>query len=646
MTADPALRFWLEWAELSGAACDVATDASFVLLPPKLSEEFGLPEEFSVTSEPEVAREDGALLFAAGHPAILQAADSVLAIGDVGRFTLGRAISTVPSAQDLLSKAREHYFVEHGRLAVVGDVTPSLVPVLRVGALATYQLSLHDRFQERIDTWVDIASKALLPPRISERLSRTEAVAASAAPAVKMPEGVAEAFSEAVAALQDHGAQRATELSAGQDASRVAEHDRTCAYYDALVANLADRQRQAPPDRRATYTERISTTRAERTRRLAEIEERSRPQIDVRPFRLHLILVPGLLVPLDVQRGARRYPFNLRWLLPAGAFVPRRCPTCGASATLVATKQALACRECQPPPTVAKAPVVPSASTAPSVEPQAWKPAVVQLPATELQPRSTRPSVAATKRVPAAATEAFTVSPAKLARIGNKLALGFWQAVAEGDRSVRRLVAPDSPAAALRQFFGSAGLLAAVGVPPGEPLAAVEAETRPVGVQCATTGSIETTRSRYAFTLRWRLEAGRPGCVELLPIAVGPGPYLPPLAYLPPPIRSRMLIPGLQPIIPLEAVPAGILNDVLPVDGLMLAARCLATWSSCVEINPDVDIDADSDAAIVVAALKYEVGRVSGLKQTYCDVASQHTVDEAALRRQVAKIRPKIVTRW
>ncbi len=44
-----------------------------------------LPEEVAVTSDPDVAREDGAVLLISGHPALEGAAAGALEAGDVGR---------------------------------------------------------------------------------------------------------------------------------------------------------------------------------------------------------------------------------------------------------------------------------------------------------------------------------------------------------------------------------------------------------------------------------------------------------------------------------------------------------------------------------------------------------------------------------
>ena len=85
MTHDPALGFWLRFVTREGGLVEEGRDTTLVLLPPGLPGADGLSGELTVTTDPDVAREDGALLFAPGHPALNAAAETVLARGDVGQ---------------------------------------------------------------------------------------------------------------------------------------------------------------------------------------------------------------------------------------------------------------------------------------------------------------------------------------------------------------------------------------------------------------------------------------------------------------------------------------------------------------------------------------------------------------------------------
>ena len=91
-------------------------------------------------------------------------------------------------------------------------------------------------------------------------------------------------------------------------------------YYAEALASLARRQASAAADRQALLAARADSVQAEEKRRLAEIEEKYASRHDIRPYRLHVLLVPVLRLPVDVLRGTRRFPRTLDWMLPAGAY--------------------------------------------------------------------------------------------------------------------------------------------------------------------------------------------------------------------------------------------------------------------------------------------------------------------------------------
>lgn len=100
---EPGLRFWLRYAEHQGALVEDGGDHALTVLPDWLQEAAQLPEEFAVTSDPDVAGEDGAVLMIPGHPALERAAASVLDEGDVGRLYLPWPASTPGTASSRLA---------------------------------------------------------------------------------------------------------------------------------------------------------------------------------------------------------------------------------------------------------------------------------------------------------------------------------------------------------------------------------------------------------------------------------------------------------------------------------------------------------------------------------------------------------------
>ena len=150
--------------------------------------------------------------------------------------------------------------------------------------------------------------------------------------------------------LIDAGATtRRQALAAEVSGACQAERGRAAAYYADAIAGIEARLATAQPDRRAALEQRLRATGEEEARRLAEIAEKYEARHTIRPYRLHVMLVPALRVPADVLRGMRRYPAYFDWLLPAGAYAPTRCPSCGGEAPLVAGKLKLGCETCLPP---------------------------------------------------------------------------------------------------------------------------------------------------------------------------------------------------------------------------------------------------------------------------------------------------------
>ena len=71
---DPGLRLWLRYVEDSGGLAERTGAGTLVMLPPPVAAEFDLPTELVVTSDPNVAREDGTVLLSTGHPVLIRAA--------------------------------------------------------------------------------------------------------------------------------------------------------------------------------------------------------------------------------------------------------------------------------------------------------------------------------------------------------------------------------------------------------------------------------------------------------------------------------------------------------------------------------------------------------------------------------------------
>jgi hypothetical protein len=343
---DPGLRFWMSCVDARGGLTERSGESTLVVLPPDVAGEFDLPDEFMVTGEPDVAREDGAVLLATGHPVLIQAADAALSHGDVGVVALAPPTTPAPDGAQLEQRVRDQVQVEHGKIEVTGLPTRIDRPVLRLGALVTYSLSADEHYQERLECWIDAGSGRQLAPDVVARLRAAPRAERATRARPRVLEAVSADVGRAHAILDAAAERRRTALSGQASDAHRRERAHAIAYYADVLRSLERRRAGADPDRAELLAARAASTREERSRRLLEIDEKYQARHEIRPFRLHAVLVPGWRVPVDVRRGPRRYPFAFDWLAALGAFAEERCPHCGAAATLSASKIRLGCIDC------------------------------------------------------------------------------------------------------------------------------------------------------------------------------------------------------------------------------------------------------------------------------------------------------------
>lgn len=635
--SDPGLRFWLRYVEAEGALVEDQHDQALVLLPDVLQERLGLAEVITVTADPEVSREEGALLLTSGHPLLDATAGRVLDSGDAGTAWLAWPHTPPPTTAVLTRWARESVGVEHGRVDRHLEAAEVYAPVLRVGGLTTTTASLELRFQERSEVWVDALTGLELSLAARDSLAAWSSGEGPAGRRRVLTPALPRALALAHRLLEQRATERAQVLAqqaAGMQADALAQVD---AYYDAALASIERRLEGADDERRALLAAQAEATLHERERRRREVNESYRASYELRPFRLHLVLVPAMRLPLLVRRGAGSYPLELTWLLPVGEFAPVACPSCGEPAPLVAGRQRLGCEACMPRLAVAQplgascqAPqesagdevgVEGRAETAarPGSAPLSSRTDERRAARQDTRPRS-QPSPQA--RRPALSTP----PPARRVReIGDRLSLRFWQEVAEQKRSYRKRIAEDSPLRAAYRLWGVDAPLVAVGVPPGRWPSAVRAFTRepPPGLPCATIGELEVGRRSYPFTLRWELRGGRPVVVEVLP-SHAHGSALPPRYLLEDDVADRLFGPAPVPR-GLDPVAAALWSVERRSGGLPLVLRCLAAWWRVGDAAPT-----SADPQALAAAVASLVASRSGIRRTRAEGAADHGADPAA----------------
>jgi hypothetical protein len=609
-STDVGLDFWLRYVEASGGLTEFGGDTTLVMLPPTLQTTLELPEELRVTTDPDIAREDGATLLSAGHPALSRCADEVLAVGDVAAMAVPVAATPPPSAEHLQAMARDQFTVDHGRIDATGAPTRSVRAILRVGALIDYTLSSDDHYQECAECWVDVQSQRELPTHVRMKLAALPTVPKDDSRSLN---GLDAAIRFADRVIEQCAQRRRSELGDDIDKTRDAELERVEAYYRDALATIERRRAQAPADRRELLDARADSVRNERVRRIGETREKYQASHEVRPYRLHIYEVPVWRLPVDVRRGDRRYPLTLDWLIPLARFADIACPHCGSDERLVATKTRLGCASCVPRQTVRLAPE----PARPLAKPAAKAKQVAAQPPTPRHPSSTR-------RTDPGPT------PAKLGKIGDKLTGKLWEAVARNDRRLARICAPDSPAAAAIRLYGPSGAAWAVGIPPTEnPAAVTRTSTASSGVRHASNGYVETAAGyRFPFLLRWQTVGDTAQIDEILPYD---RPFEPARLslWVPGPGRTGMHAPP-QPRVLLGPVGELLWRRGIPTFGLPGVLRCLAAlWRL-----PDADavLDPHGPAAVAAGIERMVCQRANLTTGRFADIAAAYRVKEAAVR--------------
>ena len=644
---DSGLRFWLSYVERSGGLADDAlAGTTLVVLPGPLQAQLDLPETLTVTGDPEAAREDGALLLAAGHPVLAVSAEAVLAGADVGRGALAWPGELMPAAEDLLEKARGAFPVDHGRIDLAGPPTRAYLPVLRAGAMISYLVAGDDAFQERAECWLDADTCRELPDVVRDVLDATWSAQSVQGPdsASRLPFDLDRAVDTAHAQLHTRATVRLDALAEDGHQARMAELARTQAYYRDVLDGIERRRAGTAPDRAAALDARAEATRQEQTRRLAEIQDKHRARLEPTPYRLHLLLVPSVVLPVDILRGSRRYPQRLVWIWPARRFRDLPCPSCGSDRPLVAGKDRLGCEAClarHVPPAPADPPA--KARPAPGASGPSARTKIPTVPAKKV---ATRSKSAPTRPVPPGIRHESGPEPvpdSRIRSVGDRLLTSFWQSVAADDRQLAKRLLPDSPAATALRLFGVQGMAATVGVPAAATLVAVAGGTRPPGpgrrFVCDGRLQVRGEQAEFPFSLVWRLHGDRAMVDEILPSA----------AYDPNTLGNRWVmalgflgprldrLPGRQAL--LDPVAARLTDLVLPAEGLSLLLRCLTAWW---RLDVRTLVGGGPDPDVLAAAVLRLVSWRCGARLTTAECAQRFNVTTDRIKAAEVGIKARL----
>lgn len=616
---DAGLRFWLDHVTTEGGLWEPAGDSTVVVLPAELAARYRLAEDLSVTDDPDIAREDGITFLGTGHPVLTEAAELVLRHGDVGYLSLQSPPQPPPTAEDLQDRARAQLPIDHGRIDVTGKPMAATHWLLRIGALITYTVSVENQFQEQIETWIDLPARRTVAADVLNRLTRLPV----GPPLTDVVDGteLTMALSEAHRQLDGDAERRRAELSRQLGDASDLERQRAIAYYTDVLQGIERRLANAPQDRQELLRARYAASQQEQDRRLQEIAEKYRGAHEIRPYRLHAVGVPALRVPVEVRRGERRYGMELDWLIPARSFSVPRCPTCASPAPLIAGKQSVGCAICLRPK--APAPAAPSPRDQPSAPPPP-QPAVTSRPARRQAP-SPRPEPApppVRNRKPTRA-------------MGDGLATRLWRAAAANRADEqRRLLAADTPAAALYRVFGAVGIRHAVGIPAKARLETFTTASAAIDDRGLTSGTITTDVGDFPYTLHWTVRGQEALIAEALTYPLHPDGRINAMYWWTAGRRTHALhkptATGLDP------VTTALLRVGSTWQGLVVAARAVAAWW---RLSNEHDLQAAAEPAALAAAVHRLVALRAGDRGLFKDAAYAYQVEEKSVRQADARIR-------
>lgn len=342
----------------------------------------------------------------------------------------------------------------------------------------------------------------------------------------------------------------------------------------------------------------------------------------------------------DVRRGDRRWQVTFDYLPSTGTLAPTRCPACDAHAPLVATKTGLRCTSCVPPK-----PAPPTATKPPKDDRRTHPEQPKPRPA---PPAPEKPAPAPVKKKPAP----FVTPPAKKQapagpvlprKAEERKVADFWQLVADGERrKLARLIAPNSPLAALTRLYGPAGPAFGIGVPAGETPVSFTCHNYddPVaGQRGGTAGVLQTDHDQYQYLLLWSRDRL---IEEILPYSM---PWhLGAVARF----RSGSVTHAPPSHVPLDQVAALLLTKTTPRHGLTFTARALAAWWRLPDLD---DLLAQYPPPVLAAAVDRAVRYWCGAAQaTYSEVAEAFRADQAAVRKATPVLQKRLqlsgTTNW
>ena len=211
------------------------------------------------------------------------------------------------------------------------------------------------------------------------------------------------------------------------------------------------------------------------------------------------------------------------------------------------------------------------------------------------------------------------------------LAERLWCAVAADDRrTIRRILYPGSPAAALDRVLGSAGLCRVLGMPPDEEPERFVAETNGDAVTGALLGAAGTECPYYIYC-----RGGQ--AAEVVPFPIGNDGAFWPFYWWGQHPGARWASGPIVPAKGLDPVEGALVVTGLAWNGLPVAGRALAAWGRIADHHER--LLSAHPAHPLAAAVNRLVAFRAGGRATFAEAAGRFRVPEQDVRRADRAVR-------
>lgn len=220
--------------------------------------------------------------------------------------------------------------------------------------------------------------------------------------------------------------------------------------------------------------------------------------------------------------------------------------------------------------------------------------------------------------------------------MGDELAKKLWRAAAANRAGeLRKLGAPDTPAAALYRLFGAAGLRHAVGISASARLETFTTASTIVGDDRGlTSGTIATDAGSFPYTLHWTVQDQATLVAEALTYPLYPDGRINAMYWWTAGRRThtrpKPTANGLDP------VTLALIHTGTAWHGLTVSARAVTAWW---RLTNDHDLSPASQPAATAAATHRLVAARAGDRGLFKDAANAYQTDETSVRQADARIR-------